>query len=270
MFDRKRRGGEEVQTRFKGDERKYLHLTMKRLEGPILLGLLTLFGLGYGQGPQVTGQISGVVQGPDGAPVTGSLVVVTGHSGPGAVSFAGRAVTASDGTFQVTNVPAGTFTVCPYVLRNIDLLSPCLYDARPTITLTTGQSATMSTMRLAQGYRLKIHIDDSVGKYSHAIAAGKQVGLLVMVSVDGSLPLAAANVSTDLRGMDKEIVVPFDRDVKVLLGCHGVNVTDENGNAVPRSDIRYGGEQYHYTPIVYRVQRRMTAPIVRYTVVDVD
>ena len=71
-----------------------------------MAGTLVALALAVVAHGQATGTISGVVSGPDG-PLAGVTVNIINASG----QVAGTAVTASNGSFSVPNLPPGTYTV---------------------------------------------------------------------------------------------------------------------------------------------------------------
>jgi len=109
-----------------------------------------------------TGSITGSVQTTDGKPLP-NVEVFIGYrrSRPGETPIPFNIVTktASDGTFTVPNVPDGKFAVCPSAGRP-NLLPPCAWGAEPLVTVTSGQPANMTPIRLQPGSDLYVRVND--------------------------------------------------------------------------------------------------------------
>src|SRR5580698_4466576 len=110
-----------------------------------------------------SGTVSGIIQSIDGSPVSGAIVVLNIAAGANVKPFNVRTTTATTGIYTFSQVPAGTFQVCPQV-KNSDLLPPCTWQAKqPTITVATGQSLQAPTILMNHGVQLKVRINDPGG-----------------------------------------------------------------------------------------------------------
>src|SRR5713226_7408872 len=91
---------------------------------------------GLAQSP--AGKISGVVVGDDGKLLS---AVVTANKQGGSVGSA-RAETASDGSFTLSGLPAGTYGLCASV-KGAGYLDPCAWSAMIlTVPVNAGQAVT--------------------------------------------------------------------------------------------------------------------------------
>ncbi len=111
----------------------------------------------------VTGAIRGLIREPGRAPLP-SVTVVLGPdlSAKTPATFTAYAITGVDGRFEIPNVPAGSYSVCPQV-ANSDYLNPCLWDARsPSVIVTpAGVAAPVDfDFTLARGTPHYVQVDD--------------------------------------------------------------------------------------------------------------
>jgi hypothetical protein len=242
---------------------------MKRLLSRISIIVFVPFTMAYGQSTAASGQINGAVQGPDGHVLSGATVRISALS-PSPV-FNQATQTAPDGTFQFTGVPAGKFVVCPSAAVG-DLLSPCASGLNgPIVTVAGGQSVTVPPIKLAQGYRLQVQINDPGGYYAAAKTAKKPVAMLVSASFNGGLPVIAQPVSSSTAGITYEVVVPFDTPVRIISGSLGVEMKDGSGATVPWSDAAgtHHTGSVPYQPATVQVPSGKTVPAVTYSISNV-
>jgi hypothetical protein len=214
-----------------------------------------------------TGQISGIIQDPTGKPLAGAIVAVSAQPMSPPVVFWVTTVAASNGSFQVSGVPAGSFTICPAV-QSSSLLPSCLWGAPTTVTLTAGQNVSVPPIKLVQGYQLQFKVIDPAGKINAASAAKKPVGVLISVRSNTSAFQSVPATRADPSGFAYQITVPFDTPLTILMGCHNVDMADPNGYNVPRSDGAYAGASPNYIPITVTVPNGKTVPPIVYTVVN--
>ena len=250
---------------------------------PLLYSMFVItfmaFTMALGQSTTAAGQINGFVQGPGGQALNGATVRISALS-PSPV-FNQATQTAADGAFQFTGVPAGKFVVCPSSAVG-DLLSPCASGLNgPIVTVVGGQSVTVPAIKLVQGYRLQVQINDPGGYYAAARAAKKGVAMLVSASFNGALPVMAQPVRSTAAGTTYEVVVPYDTPVRIVMGSLGVEMKDGSGATVPWSDAagkpQIGSASLApaatgsipYQPTVVQVPSGKTVPPVTYSISNV-
>lgn len=120
--------------------------------------------LGFPTPATPTGVISGVVRGPNRFPLPGVTVVVTPDPGQrGAITpFQGVALTKLDGSYEVTQVPPGSYWVCPQIAMS-DFLDPCVWSVQaPTVRVgAAGGSATAKQdVTLDKGEFMWVQVED--------------------------------------------------------------------------------------------------------------
>jgi hypothetical protein len=115
------------------------------------------------------GSISGIVYGPDGKPLAGTTVwanIVSPVSLPvdrNSTVPALTTVSASDGSYTLSKVPAGEYVVCA---RNaaVAALNPCPWGGAPLVQIATGHlNMTGEAIHMAAGTTLQVHLDDPAG-----------------------------------------------------------------------------------------------------------
>src|ERR1017187_7495548 len=113
----------------------------------------------------VTGGSTGVVQTADGKGVNKATVAIRFRPASANVAppfFNADVTTSGNGTFAVTNVPDGTYAVCPAPPAG-PLLPPCDWEAEPTVTVSNGKTTSMTPIILKGGAYLWVHVDDPRG-----------------------------------------------------------------------------------------------------------
>src|SRR5260370_40602479 len=79
--------------------------------------------------PVPAGGIQGTVVDEGGAPIAGAFVIAN-RVGPSALGKSSRSAT--DGAFNVPNLPDGSYTLCVKVPGAVARLDPCEWSAAPT------------------------------------------------------------------------------------------------------------------------------------------
>ena len=193
---------------------------------------------GYGQ--TGTGRISGVVQTSAGKPLGQARVLVSLMYAKGDTGFKPLltgAVTAADGTFTVTGLGAGKYSVCPEMPSDAKLLPPCNWGAPPTVTLTAGQTVTMAAVQLKAGEDLYLKVLDPGG--TRAGNEGKVPGLSLFTAVGSptGMTIPIPRTGTSAAGFDHHLWVPGDTDLKLMVHGGGFTLKDEKGTAVDGKGI---------------------------------
>lgn len=134
---------------------------MRKLHG-LILGLAVVAGSLDAQTGERMGGVSGVVRSPDGTPVAG--VTVGYLRQPPFNRSAGKKVSArtgTDGSFQLTGMAAGSYTICVQGPPDAGWLDPCLWSDPPeAVHLTPGQSLTALTITLRRATTLEVRVTD--------------------------------------------------------------------------------------------------------------
>jgi hypothetical protein len=182
-----------------------------------------------------TASISGTITGDDGKAL--SAVVIANRNAPPAAS--GRAQSSASGAFAISNLPAGTYTLCAAV-ENLGYLDPCTWQLQPsTVQVATGQKVTGAKLVVKKGATLQVRLNDP-GHILGQTAALQQVAPHVMLGVFTprhvfrQLPL----VSTDANGRNHQGAVPLDNTpASLYVTGRGVKITDESGTPIPATGL---------------------------------
>jgi len=158
-----------------------------------------------------TGSIQGTVtDASTNKPIAGAIVTAISASSP---SSTRSAPTAVDGSYQIKSVPAGTFSLCAWVL-NQPYLDPCFGGGGtpPVVTLASGQQSTGNQINLQPDSRLIGPAEAAPGTGSIqglVLDAGtsKPIGGAIVTAVSTTPPLfsqsgsAAADGSYQIQGL---------------------------------------------------------------------
>jgi hypothetical protein len=160
---------------------------MRRL---LIVGVVGCIGL-MGQtiiGPvSATGSIQGtVIDASTNKPIAGAVVRAMGVGSP---LFFPSAPTPANGSYQIQNVPAGTFSLCAFVPYQ-PYFDPCLGGATPlVVTLTSGQQSTGNQIALRQGPGL---IGPAVAAPGTGSIQGTVIDATTSKPIDGAIVTAVS------------------------------------------------------------------------------
>jgi len=209
----------------------------------ILLVLSCLVGAAMGQTDAAS--ISGVVlDAATNKPVPAALVLAVRTGLP---PLAGNTRSGGDGAFQISRLPAGTYSLCVQV-QGAPYLDPCEWNARPTtVTLLSGQPATGVSIRLRAGSILNIRVQDTQRIMSQKTRAGRPPELMVGVWGPGGLyypardtrgwiPAASQDPVADSH--DYQIAVPRDTALRLHVASDDLKLGDALGAALTANQSR--------------------------------
>ena len=103
------------------------------------------------------GSLAGTVTDGSNKPVTGAFITANRESLPAA---SGRAFSVADGTFQISGLPAGSFTVCVQVPGG-DFIDTCEWQILPLrVDVKVGQAVAGLKFKLQKGAILQVRLND--------------------------------------------------------------------------------------------------------------
>ncbi len=212
------------------------HKANNRFRIGILLTVLataTSFG---GLAQTVQGTISGTVYGPDGKPLAGTTVWANLVSpAPRPVDRSSSipvlsGVTAGDGSYTLSKVPAGEYIVCA---RNaaVAALSPCTWGGAPLVQIASGHpNMSGEAIRMAAGATLQVHLEDAGGLLA-ANAAKPGASLIVgLATQHGFIPLPITASTGNSR--DYKLLVPFNSTQNLLISTRYFKLSNAAGVAI--------------------------------------
>src|ERR1700733_12045479 len=133
--------------------------------GNWLIGLIVFAGSAFAQKPATpaattpqTATISGTVVSSDGTPLT---AILTMHSqAPSIASPSPMTTSASNGSFQLSKIPIGTYQICATVQSGA-FIDTCLRNPWGTMTpLVAGQSVAGQVITVQKAAVLQVRIND--------------------------------------------------------------------------------------------------------------
>jgi len=163
-----------------------------------------------------------------GAAVSGAVIIASRTSTPAA---RGVATSSSNGSFQMTSLPAGTYNLCAQFPAD-GYLATCQWgSSATTVTLAAGQKLTGSKVSLKASSILKIHISDPGQLLNQKTKAG-YAPHLVMGVWSGGLFYAAHAAGASAVTADYQVSVPFDTNLKFSIQSMSLKLADAGGNAL--------------------------------------
>jgi len=191
------------------------------------------------EGQPITGSISGKLAGEDGSAITGAEIRL--HLVPSAGSKVPQpqtdwiVTTVTGGAFQASELPEGTYTLCPRA-PNTTWLSPCEWNL-PTPIGTISRSNPNATVpiTLKRGVSVPVRVDDPAQLMATNEGKTPGAGLFLCVRGPGLFFRRVPLVSTDSGGRNYQIVVPFDTGLTLMVHPSFYRLAAANNVALSQS-----------------------------------
>ncbi len=212
---------------------------MKTLNSNILTGaFLAVVALNG----QTTGSVAGVVLENGSRPLAGAVVAYAGaphfetdssghllKDSSGRLRYerpqvGGTVLSRADGTFTISSLPAGQYTICARGTLPIHISSCAWNTSGHGLTIASGQNQTGLQLSVTRGAVLDIAIIDSAGCATRNSKAPVYVFL-------NSMSQQAYLVSASSGAFHYQAVVPQQVPLRVSSN-HGCSFADSNGNAL--------------------------------------
>jgi len=175
-----------------------------------------------------TGGISGTVVGDDGTAVVGAVIA----NGVG-LSASGRVVAAADGSFTISNLPPGTFSLCARP-KGGGYLDPCTWSDPLQVVVTAGKVTTGTQVIVAKGAVVSVRVNDPglilslVGTQPNVVTPH----LLLHAMTPRGLLEPLVITETDALGREYQATIPFSVLVTIVVSGKQVLITDSAGNSL--------------------------------------
>jgi hypothetical protein len=196
----------------------------------LLISFLNAAILAAGSDPN-TASIQGTVTARDTKkPLAGALVIARATP---AFSTHQSAQSAADGSFQLQNLPAGTYSLC---VKPADdgYLDPCEWgQTASSVTVTAGQKSTGNLPTASAGSVLKIRIQDTAQLLFQKGKSGYLPDLLVGIFGPNGMFYPAHVANRDIRGLDLQLTIPFNTPLSLSVTSKAAKLADSTGVALP-------------------------------------
>jgi hypothetical protein len=205
-----------------------------------IIGLMVFAALSAAQKPaapastsQQTASISGTVVSSAGTPLSAIVRVNSNASSTASVASLSLTTTsASNGSFQLSKVPPGTYQICVTV-QSGPFVDPCLWTPGGTaVPLAASQSLAAQVIQVQQAAVLHVRINDPQQLSNTEQSNGTPRGILMGVFASGGLFYPLLPTSSDATGYDQEIAIPGGTTVPFTIAPIGLTMTDGSGNPV--------------------------------------
>ncbi len=187
----------------------------------------------------VNGSVSGTVVGEDGTALVGAAIAI--HLTPPTPSRIPpqradwSAQTVTGGTFDVSGLPEGTYTVCPR-MPGSTWLNPCEWNfPTPIATITPSNANPRLTITLKRGAAVPVRIDDPGQLLPQNEGKKTGAGLLLSVSGPGLFFRLVPLVSQDSAGRNHQIVIPFNTQLTLVVHPSFYHVTNASNVALSQT-----------------------------------
>jgi hypothetical protein len=188
------------------------------------------------------GAIRGTVADDKGHAISGAIVTAQLRALPPSSK---TAVTASDGSFQLTSLPAGPYVLCAQVTAG-GYLDPCQWTATPPAATVAAAQVSVN-ITLPKGSIVKVRMQDANRQMSQKTKDGRQPHLLIgLPTPRGFSP--AHLTHQDSAGSDFEVTVPFDTNLTMHVVSRDLKLGDGRGaplanNAARDSFLQSSGDR---------------------------
>jgi hypothetical protein len=144
------------------------------------------------------------------------------------------AKTGGDGSFTITPLPGGTYTLCVEVPGD-GYLNSCDWGAPGnTVTVSTGQASTGNTLNVVSGSVLVVRVDDALQLIDKPIATGVLPHLAIGVSGGaGKMFYPAHRATKDSTGSTYQVTVPLNAALALSVHSRNLQLADSGNNALP-------------------------------------
>ena len=176
-----------------------------------------------------------VVEAATGKPIPAALVIATRTTLP---PFRQTVQSNSDGNFQISNLPAGAYSLCARFASD-GYLDSCEWgQSAPSVAAVAGQTSSAIVIRVVKASVLKVHIQDSNQLLFQKTSAGAVPDLTIGVFGPHSIFYSTRLDSRAVTSADYHINIPFDTPLSLSVMSQALQLADATGAALPRTGIQ--------------------------------
>ena len=182
--------------------------------------------------PVPTGGIQGTLVDETGAPIAGAFVIAN-RVGPS--SFGKSTLSGPDGSYNVPNLPDGSYSLCVKVPGAVARLDPCEWSAAPTtVALADGKISTGNRLTAKKALTLLVRIEDPNHNLSPQSTTNGPPRIDMALTPAGTTSPAIL-MSTDRTGRTYQITAGYDVPLSFTIAAKHLEIVDESGLATPNS-----------------------------------
>ena len=140
------------------------------------------------------------------------------------------------GGFAIEGLSAGRYRLCVQA-KGGELLDPCQWQQLlPELEVEAGQTVRGHQITLEEGVVVEIEVDDPVGRLPSRASPREGVELLVGVWTPRNTFYPAPVANETGRGRTHQVVVPYETALELSVEGRGLQVDDETGKRLRKSD----------------------------------
>jgi hypothetical protein len=182
------------------------------------------------------GRITGSILTAAGKPAAKHIVIVQvrpARPGDPITPFTQTATTSADGTFTLSGVPNGTFSICP-LPPDDTAVSPCTWSTEPRITIASGKAVSAPAIRLLPSADLYVRVNDTSGALAGAKSKtpGDPISLAVRAPNGRVYPIP--QTASSAAGADHHLHVPTGADLVFTAFSSQLSMADSAGAAISK------------------------------------
>lgn len=140
--------------------------------------------------------------------------------------------TRADGSYTISDLPAGTYEICVHALQS-QWLNSCLWsNNRPSADVKENKTTNNGQIRIDKGAVLKLRLDDPGQSAVNSVNTAPGTELLIGPRGKRGFLQRPRMVSRDASGINYEILVPAGQKVPLSVLAKSYKLADSNGKAV--------------------------------------